>query len=157
MHWNLELENVGWQELRCLGAAEQPRRLPKFRSPPSRLGGQRKLGSISQLKTSEFGSRAPETFTPCSWTAVACSWSAERRTGLSGGTWWLCRWPQAAVCCSAPFWGNLSQDQSTEELLFVFGWAPFQHEGAMPEAGQRDSPVCPAVERRSWLFTWMPS
>lgn len=28
--WILEYENVGWQEPACLGAAEQPRRLPKF-------------------------------------------------------------------------------------------------------------------------------
>lgn len=157
LHWNLELENVGWQELRCLGAAEQPRRLPKFRSPSSRLGGQRKLGSVSQLKTSEFGSWAPETFTPCSWTAAACSWSAERRTGLGKGTWWLCRWPQAAVCCSAPFWDDLSQDQSTEERLLVFGWAPFQHEGQCWRPGSETAPSAQQWKGRSWTFTWMPS
>lgn len=53
---------------------------------------------------------------------------------------------QAAVRCSAPFWGDLSQHRTTEELWFVFARAPFQHEGVMPETGECDSPVCPVME-----------
>lgn len=62
--WILEYENVGWQEPACLGAAEQPHRLPKFgltAVPPDRM---ERTGSIAQLENSEFGSRVPQNFHP---------------------------------------------------------------------------------------------
>lgn len=68
--------------------------------------------------------------------------SMEAPGGSAGG-------PQPPCClpgCSAPFWGDLSQHWTTEELRFVFTQAPFQHEGVMPETGECDSPVCPVME-----------
>lgn len=97
---------------------------------------------------------APLKLSPlCSWAAVVGSCEAagaqKDEPASMGATCRATRCLQPTCClpgCSAPFWGDLSQHWTTEELRFVFTQAPFQHEGVMPETGECDSPVCPVME-----------
>lgn len=159
--WNLEYENVGWQESACLGAAEQRRRLPEFGLtiiPSDRMGKTGKQLSARNLTIWELGPL--KLFPLCSWAAVVRSREAagvQKRElasveapGASAGgpqpPWCL---PGCCACCLVQFRGGLSENWSPEELWFVvfFGLRlPFSMEGAMLEAGECDSPVYPAME-----------
>lgn len=88
--WNLEYETVGWQEPARLGAAEQPRRLPKFGLaliPFDRMEKTGKHISARNLRIWELGPL--ELLPRCSWAAFTkiCEASgAQKCESLSGGT-----------------------------------------------------------------------
>lgn len=62
--WIPQYGNVGWQEPAGLELPSCPAGFPDLGSLPSLLIGWRKLGSISQLENSEFGSQVPQNFHP---------------------------------------------------------------------------------------------